>query len=161
MSLDKQPNLNWQTSHSSIMAGKAWLTKWFSHSELFSEDPYSALFSSIPLLKIVLCEHISNWKIALYLFLYRVSSYQDIKEYVSFSFVQHVAEKQVINKFFLKSNFVYCPSPSCLEENKKKVFQLFFSLENVVKDQCRQMFMDIKGHLQKLFQSAHNAVLIA
>ena len=73
-------------------------------------------------------------------------------------------KKQVINKFFLKVILFIVfssPPPSCLEESKKKVFQLFFSLENVVKDQCRQMFMDIKGHLQKLFQSAHNAVLIA
>ena len=71
-------------------------------------------------------------------------------------------KKQVINEFFLKVILfivLSSPAPSCLEESKKS-FQRFFSLENVDKDQWRQMFMDIKGHLQKLFQCAHNAVLI-
>ena len=72
-------------------------------------------------------------------------------------------KKQVINEFFLKVILfivLSSPAPSCLEESKKKFSTVFFSLENVDKDQWRQMFMDIKGHLQKLFQCARNAVLI-
>ena len=69
----------------------------------------------------------------------------------------------MINEFFLNVILFIVfssPPPSCLKESKKKFFNIFFSLQNVDKDQWRQMCMDIKGHLQKLFQWAHNAVLI-